>query len=487
MTADREPPPRALPTASGLRLVGPLLVLAPLAAGCGHGAAPEVQANAAPRPVPIAATTIETRPVVRTISMVGSLKGWEEVTIGTKRAGRVLKVLHDMGDHVAPGEPLIELDPVDARLARQLAEAQYLGELVKLGITQEQADSFIDRFGGGEALVRGEAAQNIILSVPAVIQQRSARDKAQSDLNRQRQLSQRGVVSSQELQDAENDFRNAQAAFDQAIVTARSVIAAALAARVSMQQSEQALQDMTIRAPTTTTPPDGTTRTPSYAIAKRSVSEGQMLAVGEAVVEVVIEDPLRLWGSVPERYSPEVQVGQDVRVQVAAFDQEFPGRVSRINPAVDPVSRTFQVEVAVPNAEGRLRPGGFAKASIIIQRDDNALVVPRGAIGRFAGVTKVFVLEGDTDKTRVRSVPVVTGQEGDRWVEVRGDLKPGSRVAESGLAQLADGTSVFVREEPAPAEEAAAPSEKPEKAPGSTPPSAPESNTPADPRDTDRP
>jgi RND family efflux transporter MFP subunit len=441
----------ATPRDLALRGTLAALALAALAAsGCGsRGAATEAKAASAPRPVPITVATVETRPVVRTIEMVGTLKGWEEVTIGTKRAGRVVKVLHDMADRVEPGEPLVELDPTDAQLARQLAEAQYLGELVKLGITSEQADAFIEKFGTGEKLLRGEAAQNVILSVPAVVQQRAARDKALADLNRQRQLSQRGVVSSQEFQDIENAYRSAQAAYDNAIVTARSVIAAALAARASLQQAEEALRDTTIRAPLPSALPEGTTRPITYALTKRSVAEGQMLAAGEAVADLVVLDPLRLWGSVPERYSGQVQSGQEVRVRVAAFDRDFPGHVTRINPAVDPVSRTFQVEVAVPNGQGQLRPGGFAKASIITRRDDQALVVPRGAIGKFAGVTKVFVVPGDNDKIQVRSVPVTTGEEGDTWVEVRGDLQPGQRIAESGLAQLADGTTVFVREEAA--------------------------------------
>jgi RND family efflux transporter MFP subunit len=222
---------------------------------------------------------------------------------------------------------------------------------------------------------------------------------------------------------------------------------------------------MTIRAPEPSSPPEGTTRPVAYAVARRSVSEGQMLAAGEAVVELVVEDPLRLWGSVPERYSGQVALGQEVRVQVAAYDRDFPGRVSRINPSVDPVSRTFQVEVAVPNLEGFLRPGGFAKAAIVTQREDDALVVPIESVGRFAGVTKVFVLEGENDRTKVRSVPVTTGQEGDRWIEVRGDLEAGQRVADSGLAQLADGTTVFVRDEAEGPAENVEPPARPEPVP----------------------
>lgn len=417
------------------------------ASGCGRHSAPAAKADAAPRPVPVTVGVVATRPVVRTVEMVGTLKGWEEVTVGSKRAGRVVKILHDMGDRVGPGEPLLELDPVDAELGRHLAESQYLGELVKLGVTAKQADEFVARFGTGEELLRGEVAKSIIESVPAVLQQRASRDKALTDLNRQRQLSQRGAGSPQELQDVESAYRTAQAAYDNAMVAARSVIASAVAARVSLDQARQVLDDVTIRTPVPSQLPDGLSPgSVEYAVTQRSVSEGQMLAVGEAVFDLVIEDPLRLWGQVPERSSGQVEVGQEAEVRVSAFDRPFPGRVARINPAVDPVSRTFQVEVAVPNADRRLRPGGFAKASIITRRDDEALVVRRDAVAQFAGVTKVFVLEGEGDRAYVRPVNVTTGQEGEGWIEVGGELAADWRVAESGLGKLADGTSVLVRD-----------------------------------------
>jgi RND family efflux transporter MFP subunit len=415
-------------------------------AGCRGGNATPVKADTGRKTIPVTVAPVASSPVVRTVEMVGTLKGWEEVIVGAKRTGRVVRILHDMGDHVEPGEPLVELDPVDADLAQQLAESQYLGDLVKLGITTKQADEFIKKFGMGEQLLRGEIATNIIESVPSVVQMRYARDKAQSELSRQRQLSQRGVGTSQELQDRENDYRVAQAAYDNAIVTARAVIASALASRVALDQARQARDDMTIRAPVPSMMPESHSEPVEYAITRRNISEGRMLAVGEEVFALVIENPLRLWGSVPERFSAEVEVGQDVDIRVASYDRVFQGKVARINPSVDPVSRTFQVEVKVPNDDRLLRPGGFAKASIITRRDDTAIVVPREAIVRFAGVTKVYVIPGDRDEANARAVPVTTGLEGEGWVEVQGELESGQRVATSGLGQLADGTSVKIRD-----------------------------------------
>ena len=86
--------------------------------------------------MPVTVAPLEHRTVERTVDVVGTLRGWEQVTVGSKRTGRVAKVLHDMGDRVRPGEPLVELETVDAKLAYDQAQSRYLGELVKLGLTR---------------------------------------------------------------------------------------------------------------------------------------------------------------------------------------------------------------------------------------------------------------------------------------------------------------------------------------------------------------
>ena len=87
------------------------------------------------------------------------------------------------------------------------------------------------------------------------------------------------------------------------------------------------------------------------------------------------------------------------------------GKVARINPAVDSSSRTFQVETLVPNERGLLRPGGFAKASIITDAEAKAAVVPLDSIVRFAGVTKLFIVENG----KARSISdIKTGSRGAR-------------------------------------------------------------------------
>jgi membrane fusion protein (multidrug efflux system) len=426
-------------------LLGAVLALS--VAGCGSmGPEPEARASTTAKAVPVTVAALERRPIERTVDVIGSLRGWEQVTVGTKRSGRVIKVYHDMGDRVEPGAPLIELEAIDAKLAVEEAETKYLGALVKLGISKRQAAEFVQTYGISEELLYNRVTSEAIAKIPSVIEKQVARDKAHQNLLRQRMLTQRGAGTTQELEDAENESRSAVAAYENALGAARTVIADAVSAKVELSKAEQTLQDMTIRAPRPRLLPPSLTRTSriTYGITRRQVSEGQILKEGEAVAEMVIEDPLRLWTQVPELHSDEVRVGQLVRLSARAHpEMTFEGRVSRISPSVDPSNRTFQVETLVPNERGLLRPGGLVRASIVTDTQAKAAVVPFESIVHFAGVTKLFLVENG----KVRAINgIKTGKEGRGWAEVVSPQLPTTAdVVTTGQSQLADGTPVAIR------------------------------------------
>jgi membrane fusion protein (multidrug efflux system) len=378
------------------------------------------------QPVTVTVAVVEKRPVVRTVEVVGSLKGWEDVTVGNKRTGRVLKIYHDMGDRVRPGDPLVELDPVDIDLSVAQAERSLTAQLEQVGLQDIPKAKFDES------------------SVPAVVQARFALEKAQQNLARERALRQRGAGTQQDYQNAELDERAADAALKNAQLNARAILANAMVNKVMLDVVRQQRSDLIIRAPFPSRPLEGTKAPASYAVAKRSVSEGQMLKEGDALLQLVIVNPLRLWASVPERYSDEVKVGQDVRLSVASFpDKEFLGKVTRINPSVDSTSRTFQVEAVVPNDDNKLRPGGFAKASIVTNRADDAVTVPLESVVKSKGITKLFIV-GDDHKAK--SIPIETGLQGSGWIEVIGAVPPGAKVITTGQVQLADGIPTVIRD-----------------------------------------
>ncbi len=436
--------------------------------GCGrHAGEKSLQAGAAPRAIPVSVAPVEHRSVERTVEVVGTLKGWEEVHVGVKKGGRILKVLHDMGDRVHPGAKLLEIDTIDAKLAWSQAQSRYLAELARLGITQKQADELLKRIGLTEQLLVGEEATKLIEHTPAIVQASVAVEKAQNVMNRLTNLYRRNAGTVEEYQNGETDLKSAKAARDSAMATARNVIAMAVTSKVAIEVADQALQDLTIRVPEPTQYPEGMdASTLNYAITKRSVAEGQILKDGEVVMELVIESPLKLWANVPERHSADVKLGQPVRVTVSAYPGKvFEGKIARINPSVDPVSRTFQVETIVPNRERLLRPGGFAKGSILTDLHSQASVVPVESVVKFAGVTKLFVIEGG----KSRAINIETGREGPGWVEVTSALPEGATVVTDGWSQLADGTPVAVQQAPAkPSESEARPSPTAEPRPAKT-------------------
>ena len=415
----------------GLMAVLPLI-------GCG-AKEKAVEADASPRPIMVTVATPEHRTVERAIDVVGTLKGWEEVTVGAKKSGRILRVLHDVGDRVEPDEPLVVMEKVDADLAIDQAEKQLMAEFAKVGVILQAIPSQIP-----------SVATFDVNRLPSVIQAQVGLDRSRQNLARERNLMEKRAGTVQDMQNAENDVKNAEAVLSSAILTARSILVTAQAAKVSIDLVRQARDDLEVRVPRPSQPPFGLTKPLAYAVSKRSVSEGEMLKEGEAVVDLVVENPLRLWVSVPERYVAQVKPGQDVVIEVASQPgKTFAGKVARISPAVETASRTFQVEAAVPNDEGLLRPGGFAKARIVTDSHAQATIVPLDAVIHFAGVTKLFVVDA---KENSHAIEVEVGEEGPGWVEVLTPLPDDARLIITGQSRLAEGTSIVIRDsQPAPA------------------------------------
>jgi RND family efflux transporter MFP subunit len=148
---------------------------------------------------------------------------------------------------------------------------------------------------------------------------------------------------------------------------------------------------------------------------------GEFLAAGAPVVRLVRIHPLRLRVAVPERDAPSIRAGQAVTVRLEGDPAEHAGRVVRLSPAIQEQNRTMVVEAEVANREGRLRPGSFAKADIVVEADRSAVLVPARSVVTFAGIEKVFgIRDGRAVEMRIR-----TGRHVGERVEVLEGLPPG--------------------------------------------------------------
>jgi RND family efflux transporter MFP subunit len=368
---------------------------------------------------------VSLRPVQRTVEATGTLHGFEDVTVTAKVEGRVRVVLRDVGDQVKPGDTLVEIESTDYEQAVQQDERALQVELAKLGL-QQAPDSGFD-----------------LTKIPSVVQAQIKMDTAKSRMDRQIRLTTTGGTSPEGMETVTGDFRAAQAEYANQLLLARAGLATVQLKQAALAISRLKLAETKVMAPTPTRPVPGLTGGVTYAVTARKVSEGTMIRAGTEVCKLVIDRTLKLRLPIPERFGPEVRIGQSVAVTTAASTQSVTGTVTRINPSVEPATRTIEVEVLVPNPRGELRSGGFAKAAILTRTDAAAVTVPITAPYSFAGTTRVFVVENG----KVRDVPVTLGVQTTDWVEVtRPPLTGGSQVVTSGHALLADGTTVTVRE-----------------------------------------
>jgi membrane fusion protein (multidrug efflux system) len=180
----------------------------------------------------------------------------------------------------------------------------------------------------------------------------------------------------------------------------------------------------------------------------RRVSVGDYLNPGQDIVNLEDITPIKLDFRVPEGYLSELKPGQPITVRVDAFANEvFSGQVAAIDPRVSAEDRSIAIRGEIPNDDGRLRPGLFARVGLVLATRADALTLPEQAIVPQRDGHFVYrVLDGKAVRT-----PVTLGLRQAGRVEILSGLSAGEWVVTAGHLKLADGKPVSVIETPAPA------------------------------------
>ncbi|MGE5248136.1 MAG: efflux RND transporter periplasmic adaptor subunit [Verrucomicrobiota bacterium] len=362
----------------------------------------------APRAVRV--TAAEVRRVPRTIAVTGTLAADEEVVAGFKVAGRVSEIAVDLGTPVRKGQVLARLDPTDSRLRLAQAEAALRQVRAGLGLPPDGTDDRVEV--EKTALVR--EAQAVL-------------EEARKNRDRMAQLWEKQYIARAEYDASLAKLLVAEGRYQAAVEEIRNRQELLAEKRSGLALARQQLADTVLNAPI-----DG-------AVRERKASVGEYLAPGAPVVGLVKIHPLRLRVAVPERDAAAIRVGQPVRVRLEGDPVEHLGRVVRVSPAIQEQNRTLAVEAEVANREGRLRPGAFARAEIVVEADRTAVLVPASSVVTFAGLEKVFgVKDGTAVEKRIR-----TGRRSGDHVEVLEGVAAGELiVVEPG--NLVGGTPVAV-------------------------------------------
>jgi len=385
-------------------------------AGCARSESPSPEPGARPAasveaPIAVRFARVEVRKLPRVLELTGTLDPDERSEVAAQTSGLVTRTAVDVGTRVKKGDVLIELDSREAAL--KLAGAIAAAEQQRARLGAKNGDRVDPN------------------SVPEVRSARETRELAARESERAQALAKSGAVSSAEADQAKTAAERAEAQLEAARSGVDQTRAALDAARAQAHLSRKAVTDTRIRAPF-----DG-------AIVERRVSPGEFASVGRVVVVLVDDDPLRLRLDVPESEVGAIALSAPVTVSVTAHPRrEFAGSVTRLAPSLDPASRTLRVEADIPNEQGLLRPGFFARVRVALTGEPaDVLLVPKSAVGKSGTAARVFVRKNSVVTERL----LTTGRELGNLVEVRGPLAAGEEVATEAIQQLSDGAEVTAR------------------------------------------
>ncbi len=175
------------------------------------------------------------------------------------------------------------------------------------------------------------------------------------------------------------------------------------------------------------------------SVSERLVTMGDFMRVGSPLFRMVNDTELRYMMQAPERYAGQVKLGQMVRFSVDAFPGEsFEGTVYLVSPAVSASTRSFNVAALVSNTSRKLKASSFARGELLIEKAVPTPMIPMEAVINFAGVTKVFVIEGEGAHSReVKTGRILGGRQ-----EILSGLNSGEKVAVTGTTRLFEGAKV---------------------------------------------
>jgi RND family efflux transporter MFP subunit len=393
--------------------------------------------------VPVGVARVERRELAAGQSFVGTVYPARVSDVGSAVDGRVVSLPVLEGQHVEAKQPIAELLRGLLEIERQGAAAEL--ERLRQMLAELTAGTRPEDIDQARAIAEGFEARA---------------EYARSRFERLKRLTERGTSTADELHDAQTELRQAEAqlrgsraalALAEAGPRKEQVAQAAAAAAVQEAQLERIddqLGKHTIRSPF-----DGW-------VVERFAEQGQWLARGGLVARIAELDTVEIEVQVPELSIASLARGVEVRLEFdAAPHQTWIGRVERVVPQADLLSRSFPVKVSLQNrvvdGQPTLRGGMLARAWLPVGRTGLATVVPKDALVLGGPAPLVYCIDPAVATSGgpaaaatgvVRPVQVAIGATIENSVEVRGGLEPGEMVVIRGNERLRPGMAVMFQQ-----------------------------------------
>jgi RND family efflux transporter MFP subunit len=334
------------------------------------------------------------------LELPGNIEAITEAPILARADGYIQRRMVDIGDRVQEGQPLAEIEAPE--VDEQIRQAKANLEQTRAAVDEAEA-----------SYQKGKADE----------------DLARVTAERWSALVTKGAVSRQENDQYQLQYRSLTAnteALEQAITVQRSNVAAAEA---NLSRLDKIQSYRLVKAPF-----DG-------VITQRNVDVGALVNAGNTLLFRIAQTAtLRTYVNVPQTNASEVRVGQPARLSVSNLPgRQFTGTVARTANALDPASRTLLVEIHVPNPDGALLPGLYARVDLISNRPDAPLSIPSDAlIVRGDGTAVAVVREDHT----VHLQKIEVGRDyGDHLEVIRG-LRAGQLIIPNPSDVVGEGLQV---------------------------------------------
>ncbi len=281
------------------------------------------------------------------------------------------------------------------------------------------------------AVLEHAISQQGVNQAKAALQSAKARyEQVKQDYQRYQRLYNQNAVSQQQWDQTRSSMQEVEGALEQA--------------QAAYQQAKEQLENAYIKAPF-----DGVVGSFYY-------DTGQMVPAGQPVAKIVNTNLMKAKLNIPDIYVRDIKMNQKVLASLPSMpDRQFPGRINRIDPAIDPLSRTFQVEVVFSNEGENLKSGMYGRFRIQIARHTGTFVLPDNSLLHRTDVTidpetgethtqrrqYVFVAAQDT----ARLVEVQTGLEYNGRIEITNGLQEESQVIIRGQKIVKEGQPVEIK------------------------------------------
>jgi membrane fusion protein (multidrug efflux system) len=244
-----------------------------------------------------------------------------------------------------------------------------------------------------------------------------ALDVAQREATRTANLVKGGALPEREVETTQNTVTGAQAQLANA--------------KAQLATARKQLDKATVRSPM------------SGIVAERAANRGDIVSTGDPLYKVIAPSSMQLNAAVPAEALAAIRVGLPVDFTVRGYETPFEGRIERISPTADPVTRQVSIYVSIPNKGGRLVAGLFAEGRVAKQTK-KALVVPSSAVN--TGSKEPWVLRIKDGKAERVTVGLGLRDDQTERVELASGVQAGDQLLVGASQALTPGTPVKVRE-----------------------------------------